>query len=220
MLMFILAATTSIGMGFNAPWPIILFFWATAILAGLLAGIVMVHTIDMIVTIHQLQKVDLKTFHYAPARTPELKDIVTYFATFALILSIAYFFAFIGIMRGRWLGNPLFIHGAQLFWPLIYVPVCSAALLYPHFVVHWLIQREKEHTLFSYQQEIDNLLVGYPTLGNDEVQRVNTLAQFLDRVIGTPDYVIDFGISIRTLTPLVLNLVMLFAKPVLAQISI
>ena len=218
-LIFILAASTSIGMGFDASWPLIAFYWATAVIAGLLAGIVMVHTIHTILTIHQLQNTSVKSFHYAPARTPELKDIVSYFATFALILSIAYFFAFLGTTQGKWLGNPTFIKAVQLFWPIVYVPVCSATLLYPHYVVHRIIHREKERTVLSYQQEIENIIVDYHTLDNEEVQRVNALAQFLDRVIATPNYVVDFGVTLKTLTPLALNIAMVVGKPMLIKIT-
>jgi hypothetical protein len=213
----LLAAATSIGMGFNAKGPTLAFFWATATLSGLIAGFVMVHTIHMIVTIHQLREAKIKTFTYSPAQTPQLREVVSYFATFSLILSIAYLFAFIGTMNGLWTGNPQYIHGVQLFWPVVYVPVCSVALLYPHLSVHWLIQDQKERILLPYQREIDNLLSEQQDLKSDDVQRVNALAQFFDRMNSTPDYVVDLGLAVKTAMPLFLNLAILFAKNLLGQ---
>jgi hypothetical protein len=213
-----LGPCTLIGMGFNAHGPILIFYWATAIISGFMAGLVMVHTMHVIMVIHQLRAANVKMFSYSPARTPELREVVGYFATFSLILSIAYLFAFLGTINGRWIGNPQFIHGVQLFWPIVYVPVCTTALLYPHIAVHRLIKTQKERVVFSYHREIDSLLGEYQNLNNEAVQRVNTISQFLERMNSTPDYVVDFGLAIKTVMPLVFNLVILFAKSLMGQV--
>jgi hypothetical protein len=90
-------------------------------------------------------------------------------------------------------------------------------LIYPHVVIHKLIQREKERTLSLYQQDIDELLSNYGDLKTEEIERTNTLAQLFDRVTATPDYVIDVGIAVRTVLPLVFNLATLFAKTAMGQ---
>jgi hypothetical protein len=205
-------------MGFDGRGPILIFYWATAIISGLMAGFVMVHTVHVIMVIHQLRTANVKMFSYSPARTPELRDVVGYFATFSLILSVAYLFAFLGTINGSWIGNPEFVRGVQLFWPIVYVPVCTTALLYPHIAVHRLIKAQKERVVFSYHREIDGLLAEYQNLRNEDVQRVNTISQFLERMNSTPDYVIDFGLAIKTAMPLVFNLIILMAKNLIGQL--
>lgn len=209
---------TLIGMGFNAHGPLLMFYWATAIISGFMAGLVMVHTVHVVMVIHQLRPANVKMFSYSPAQTPELREVVGYFATFSLILSIAYLFAFLGTINGRWTGNPQFVHGVQLFWPIVYVPVCTTTLLYPHIAVHRLIKTQKERVVVSYHREIDGLLGEYQNLNNESVQRVNTISQFLERMNSTPNYVIDFGLAIKTVTPLVFNLIILSAKTLMGQI--
>ncbi|NVO14424.1 MAG: hypothetical protein HXX10_10340 [Rhodoplanes sp.] len=212
------AGTASlIGMGFNASGAIQLFMWGTAGAVCVAAGVVTLHTVDLIMVIHKLQFRGIKTFQYAPARTPELRNLINYFTTFTLILSIAYSFAFAGTMKGHWTGRQDYIEAVQFFWPLIYVPICSAALIYPHLAMHGLIKKSKEQILISYQSEIDNLLINYKSLDNEGVQKVNSLVQLFDRISGTPDYVVDLGIAIRTSLPLLFNVAIIVAKPILGQ---
>jgi hypothetical protein len=103
--------------------------WTTAAASCLAAGVVTLHTIDLLLVVHRLQTTEIKAFRYSPARTPELRYLINYFTSFTLLLSIAYSFAFAGTIKGHWTGNPAYIQTVQLFWPLIYVPICSAALL-------------------------------------------------------------------------------------------
>jgi hypothetical protein len=204
-------------MGFNAHGALLVFMWTMCFFICFLAGLVTLHAVDLIVTIHNLQHTELKTHRYAPARTPELRELVSYFTFFSLILTIAYAFACVGTLQGQWTGNPSFIEVAQLFWPAIYVPACSIALIYPHIVIHKLIQREKDETLTSYQREIDELLENFQTLKDEDVQRINTLSQVFDRFSSTPNYVFDFGIAARTVLPHLVNAGVFFAKPLLGQ---
>jgi hypothetical protein len=181
------------------------------------AGVVTLHTIDLLVVVHTLKTTGIKAFRYSPARTPELRDLIDYFTSFTFLLSIAYSFAFAGTIKGHWTGNPVYIEAVQLFWPLIYVPICSAALLYPHFVMHNLVRAAKEDSLVSYQREIDQLMIDYKGLNSEDVSKINSLAQLFDRISATPDYVVDLGIAIRTCLPLAFNVAILFAKPMLGQ---
>lgn len=208
-----------VSMGFNAKGALLGFMWALCVFICVLAGIVTLHGIDMIVAIHNLQGVDLKTFRYAPARTPELRELVSYFTFFSLLFTLAYGFACVGTLKGQWTGNRAFIEAAQWFWPAIYVPVCTVALLYPHFVVHLLIRRSKDSTLASYQRDIDGLLGDYESLETGQVERINSLAQLFDRISATPDYVIDFGIAARAILPHVVNLAVFLAKPLMSHVS-
>lgn len=207
-----------IGLGFNGSGAVLVFMWITSATICGAAGFVTAHTVDLVLVVHGLEKAGIRTFIYAPARTPELRDLIKYFTSFTFILSVAYLFAFAATIKGHWTGNPSYIEAVQWFWPLVYVPICSVALIYPHVVMHRLILQAKERTLISYQTEIDKLLENYQGLKNDEVQRINTLAQIFDRINATPNYVIDFGIAIRTGLPLAFNLVILIAKPIIDQI--
>jgi hypothetical protein len=204
-------------MGFNAHGGLLWFMWIMCVFICFLAGIVTLHSADLIVVIHNLQNTEIKAHRYSPARTPELRELVSYFTFFTLVLTIAYAFACFGTLQGRWTGNPTFIRMAQLFWPAIYVPACSIALIYPHIVIHKLIRREKENALASYQRDIDGLLEKYETLKDEDVQRINTLSQVFDRFSSTPNYVFDFGITVRTILPHFVNAAVFFAKPLLGH---
>jgi hypothetical protein len=119
----------------------------------------------------------------------------------------------------NWTGSKEYVDAVRLFWPFIYVPTCSVALIYPHLVVHRLIQREKEKTLLSCERDIDNLLTRYGDLKKEEIDRTNTLAQLFDRIAGTPNYVVDLGIAVRTIIPLVFNILTLLVKSPLVRHS-
>lgn len=214
----LLSGTASIiGMGFNAGGATRWFIWFSCVAVCGAAAVLTLHTIDLLLVVYRLEKLGIKTFSYSPARTPELRDIISYFTSFTLILSIGYFFAFIGMIKGHWTGNPAYIEAVLWFWPLVYVPVCSFALIYPHVVMHRLVKQAKERTLGSYQSKIDQLLVDYKDMSGDDVQRINNLAQLFDRISATPDYVVDFGIAVRTFLPLGINVAILMAKPILGQ---
>jgi hypothetical protein len=214
---FVVGTASLVWMGFNATGHLLVFMWITAAAICFTAGVVTLHTIDLLVVMHSLQGAGVKAFRYSPARTPELRDLINYFTSFTLLLSIAYSFAFAGTIRGHWTGDPAYIEAVQLFWPLVYVPICSAALLYPHFVMHNLIRAAKEDSLVSYQREIDQLMIDYKGLNNEDISKINSLAQLFDRISATPDYVVDLGIAIRTCLPLAFNVAILFAKPILGQ---
>jgi hypothetical protein len=206
-----------IGMGFNARGWVLGFIWVSCVAVCGAAGVLTLHTIDLLLVVQRLERLGIKIFSYAPARTPELRDLISYFTSFTLVLSIGYLVAFIGIIKGHWTGDPTYIEAVQWFWPLIYVPVCSAALIYPHLVMHRLVKQAKEQTLSSYQIEIDALLIRYPNVEGEDVQKINNLAQLFDRISATPDYVIDLGIAVRTGLPLAFNLAILVTKPILGQ---
>jgi len=211
----VVGTASLIGMGFRGNGPVLAFLWFTCGVICCLAGLITLHTLDLLLKISGLQHVQINIFHYAPARTPELRYLINYFTTFTFILSVGYFFAFLGTWKADWTATKLYIQVVQLFWPVFYVPICSVALFYPHFVIHKLIQNAKEQTLDSYQREIDILLAKYQNLKSDDIQRANTLAQLFDRIAATPDYVVDFGIAFRVAVPYLINLAIFLAKPAL-----
>lgn len=204
-------------MGFNGYGAVLVLMWITCVCIDFASGLVTLHALEVLAVVHNLQKQDIKVSRYAPARTPELRSVVTYFSSFTLLMTVGYAFALLGTLRGHWTGSAEYVQAVRLFWPLIYVPTCCLVLIYPHVVVHKLIQREKERTLSLYQQDIDKLLSKYGDLKTEEIERTNTLAQLFDRVTATPNYVIDVGIAVRTVLPLVFNLVTLFAKVATGQ---
>ena len=104
------------------------------------------------------------------------------------------------------------------FWPFIYFPRCSVMLIYPHLVVHKLIQKEKRVTLSTYQDELEEYLAKSENKSSSsQIERTNYLAQLVDRITASPNYVFDFGIAARTLLPLVINVFPLFLKASVVQ---
>ncbi len=199
-------------MGFNGNGAVLWFMWITNLYIDLASGLITLHALTIVAVVHNLQDQPIKVSRYAPARTQELRDIVKYFSTFTLLMSGCYVFALAGTLKGNWTGSKEYVDAVRWFWPIIYVPLCCAALIYPHLAIHKLIQRHKDDTLRSCQDDLDELLAKYPTLGKEDIGRTNELAQLFDRITATPNYVIDFGIAVRTLLPLALNVATLFLK--------
>ena len=207
-----LGTASLVALRIDAEGAVLYFMWGTCAAVCFTAGSVTVHALEVITTISRLQAVPVKVFHYAPARTPELRSVVNYFSSFTLLVTIGYAFALLGTLDSHWRAPKDYVDAVRLFWPFIYVPICSTALVYPHVVVHRIIQREKERTLASYQRDIDDMLLKYSALKAEEVSRTNSLAELFDRISASPDYVIDFGVPARTILPLAFNLATLLIK--------
>ena len=92
-------------------------------------------------------------------------------------------------------------------------------MIYPHLAIHRLIKREKEKTLLSCEADIDSLLSRYGDLEKEDIDRTNALAQLFDRLAATPDYVVDFGIGVRTVLPLLFNFATFLVKTPLIRHS-
>jgi hypothetical protein len=91
-------------------------------------------------------------------------------------------------------------------------------LIYPHLIVHKLIQKEKRVTLSTYQDELEGYLAKPENNSSSgQIERTNNLAQLVDRITASPNYVFDFGIAARRLLPLVLNVLTLFFKASMVQ---
>jgi hypothetical protein len=201
-----------IPLGFRAHGSVLAFMWFTCTCVCCAAGFVTVHAIDILRFVHGLPRHEVKVSRYAPARTPELRSFVSYFSSFTLLMTLGYAAALVATLNPDWTGPKDYVEAVRLFWPVIYVPICSVALIYPHLAVHRLIQREKERTLSSCQRDINVLLEHYGELKKEDIERTNALAQLFERITSTPDYVVDLGIAFRTLLPLAFNVVTLVAK--------
>jgi len=199
-------------MGFNGRGAVLYFMWFTNLGIDFASGLITLHALIIIALVHDLRERRIRLSRYAPARTQELRSVVKYFSTFTLLMSGCYIFALAGTIKGNWTGSKDYVDAVRWFWPIIYVPLCCGALVYPHLAIHKVIQQHKDETLRSCQADLDGLLAKYSTLKNEDIGRTNELAQLFDRITSTPDYVIDFGIAVRTLLPLALNLVSLFVK--------
>jgi hypothetical protein len=208
----LLGTASLIALGFPERGAILVFMWTTCAVVCFAAAAATLHTIEIIVAVADLPRTEIKVFRYAPARTPELRAVVTYFSSFTLLVTVGYAFALAGTLAPKWNGSSSYVEAVKVFWPIIYVPICSVALIYPHFAVHRLIQREKEKVLQSCQEDMDGFLAKFRDLKTEDIDRTNTLAQLFDRVAATPNYVVDFGIVVRTALPLLLNVVSFFAK--------
>jgi hypothetical protein len=202
-------------MGFGERGLLFWFMCLTCACISFAAALVTLHALEMLVAVHSLETISIKAFRYSPARTPELRELVSYFTSLGLLTTLGYGFALAGTMSPYWTAPKAYLDAVRVFWPVLYVPTCSLALIYPHLVVHRLVRREKEQTLQSCQQEIDSLLTKYRTLNKEDVERTNSLAQLFDRINATPDYVLDLGIACRTFLPLAFNVASLVAKLVI-----
>lgn len=208
----VVGTASLIPLGFRAHGSVLAFMWFTCACVCCTAGLVTVHAIDILRFVHRLPLHEVKVFRYAPARTPELRSFVSYFSSFTLLMTLGYAAALVATLDPDWTGPKEYIEAVRLFWPLIYVPICSVALIYPHLAVHRLILREKDRTLSSCQRDIDALLERYGELKKEDIERTNALAQLFERITSTPDYVVDVSIAFRTLLPLAFNVVTLVAK--------
>jgi hypothetical protein len=208
-----LGIANGISLGFDGRGLVFAFLWLSYFSVELATGFVTLHTLEILVLVRSLQYKKIKLSHYAPARTPELRSVVTYFSTFILLVAIGEAFSLLGTFKGHWTGPPEYVNAFRWFWPLMYVPMCSFMLIYPHLVIHKLIRKEKERTLSTYQEELEEHLSRPEKQSTlTQIERMSNLAQLVDRITDSPDYVFDFGIALRTVLPLALNLLTLLVK--------
>lgn len=213
-IMFVVSAGSILSTaaeGFNANGALLIFMWIIGVPFFLIGSSIILHLIDMLSIIYSLQKIKIKLFRYNPANTKELRDLISYATTFTLIGTIAYGFTLLATVKGHWVSNGGYVKVLQMLWPIIFVPMCSFALVYPHLVVHRLIRREKEHILSRYREKINDYFTYSDENTTDDLQ-LNVVTQLFDRINATPEYVFDLSIAVRTLVPLVFNILTLPIK--------
>jgi len=215
----IVGTASLIALGFPGGGILRMFMWITCACVCFTAGAATHHALEIIAAVHGLLGARIKVFRYAPAMTPQLRDIVSYFSSYTLLVTLGYAFALLGTLSPDWTGSKEYVDAVRLFWPIIYVPTCSVAMIYPHLAIHRLIKREKEKTLLSCEADIDSLLSRYGDLEKEDIDRTNALAQLFDRLAATPDYVVDFGIGVRTVLPLLFNFATFLVKTPLIRHS-
>ena len=200
-------------MGFGGHGLVFVFQLITFFCVVVATAYVVLHAFDIVGSVHGLQHQQIKLSHYSPARTPQLRNVVRYFSTYVLLMTLGEACGLLGSLRGHWTSPQIYIDMFRWFWPFIYFPLCSVMLIYPHLVVHKLIQKEKRVTLSTYQDELEGYLAKPENnSSSSQIERTNNLAQLVDRIAASPNYVFDFGIAARTLLPLVLNVLTLFLK--------
>lgn len=208
-----LTFVSGIRMGFYGRGAVLLFLWLTYICIEIATGLVTLHALEILVVVRNLQHQKLALSHYAPARTPELRSVVTYFSAYVFLIAVGQVLGLLGTLKGHWTGAQQNVEVFRWFWSLVYFPMSSVLLIYSHWVVHKLIQKEKEHTVSTYRQELEEHLTRHdPSTRDNQIERTNHLAELVDRITASPNYVVDFGIAARTLLPFAVNLLTLFVK--------
>jgi len=214
VLVTALTFASGMRMGFRGQGAVLVFFWLTYLCIEIATGFITLHAIEIFAVVHNLRRQRIKLSHYAPARTPKLRSIVNYFSAYVLLIAAGQFLGLLGTIKGHWTGSRPSVQVFQWFWSLVYFPMSSLLLFYSHWMIHKLIKKEKEQTLSVYEQELEERLSKPNNNAKiSQIVRTNQLAQLVDRITASPDYVIDFGIAVRTLLPLALNLVTVFVKP-------
>lgn len=208
-----LTFVSGIRMGFYGQGAVRLFLWFTYFCIEIATGLVTLHALEILVVVRNLQHQKLALSHYAPANTPELRSVVTYFSAYVFLIAVGQVLGLLGTLKGHWTGAQQNVEVFRWFWSLVYFPMSSVLLIYSHWVVHKLIQKEKEHTVSTYRQELEEHLSRHdPNTRDSQIERTNHLAELVDRITASPNYVVDFGIAARTLLPFAVNLLTLFVK--------
>jgi hypothetical protein len=206
----IIGTITTTQLGFAVAPPALYFMWLTCAGVCILAGLITWHAVEVIYTATQIEKLKIKFFAYSPGETKSLKKLAVYFVTFGLAMTFGYIFAFVGTLSPLWIGNPVFVRTVQAFWPTVYVPLCLIIVTYPHLVIHRLIRREKDRLIISYQEEINSIIEEHSSLSQQDIEKVNALADLIKKIENSPSFAINFPIAIGTLFTYVANLGSLF----------
>jgi hypothetical protein len=213
----VIGSGSLIALGFHAPTAMQPFMWLTCFLICAISGEVTWHGIEIFIASGQIGESTLRVFVYSPGETKALRAFARHVTQFAALCTIGYAITLCGTLLARWTGPPALIAKVVTFWPLIYVPFCLILLAYPQFQFRRIIRREKQKLLDVCQSKIDDLLQK-PDLTNDDVQKCNAFADFFDKIVRTPDFVLDAGIVVRMVSVVALNGFTLFVpKELLMQ---
>lgn len=206
----IVGSITTTQLGFAVPLPARFFMWVTCVGVCVFAGFITWHAAEVIYTATRIEKLKIKFFVYSPGETRSLKGLAVHFVTFGLGMTLGYIFAFIGTISPQWTGNPIFVKTVQAFWPMIYVPLCLIVVTYPHLAIHRLIRREKDRLIISYQEEINSIIEGGDSLSQQDIERINALADLIRKIERSPSFAVNFPIALGTIFTYVANIGSLF----------
>lgn len=215
----VLGSFTTTRLGFGVPPPARYFMWVTCVGVCICAGLITWHALEVINAASSIEKLKIKFFLYSPGETRSLKRLAAYFVTFGLGMTFGYIVSFIGTISPHWTGNPAFVRTVQAFWPVIYVPLCLVVTTYPHLVIYRLIRQEKDRLVASYQDQINSIIGDQPSLSQQDIEKINALADLIKSVEGSPSFALNFPIAIGTVITYLVNIGSLFvSKDLLAQI--
>jgi len=193
--------------------------WLTCVGVCICAGFITWHALEVIDAANNIERLKIKFFLYSPGETRSLKRLAVYFVTFGLAMTFGYIFSFIGTISPHWTGNPTFVRTVQAFWPTIYVPLCLIVTTYPHLAIHRLIRQEKDRLITSYQEQINSIIGDQPSLSQQDIEKINALADLIKNVERSPSFALNFPIAIGTAVTYFANIGSLFvSKDLLAQI--
>jgi hypothetical protein len=215
----VVGSITTTHLGFSVTPPARYFMWLTCVIVCVFAGLVTWHSVEVIYTATRIEKLKIKFFVYSPGETLSLKRLAVHYVTFGLGMTFGYIFAFVGTMSPLWTGNPILVRTVQAFWPLIYVPLCLVIVTYPHLAIHRLIRREKDRLILNYQEEINSIIGGQSPMSQQDIERINALANLIRNIENSPSFAVNFPIVIGTGFVYIANIGSLFVpKELVAEV--
>jgi hypothetical protein len=200
----VIGSGSLIALGFHVPATVRPYMWLTCLLICAISGEVTWHGIEILIASQQIGESTLRVFVYSPGETKILRPFAGHVTQFAALCTIGYAITLCGTLLARWTAPAALITKVVTFWPLIYVPFCLILLAYPQLQFRRIIRREKQKLLDVCQSKIDDLLQK-PDLTNDDVQKCNAFADFFDKIVKTPDFVLDAGIVVRMVSVVAVN---------------
>jgi hypothetical protein len=218
-LVTLIGSFTTTQLGFAVPPPALYFMWLTCVGVCFLAGFATWHAVEVLHTANRIEKLKIKFFTYSPGETKSLQRLAAHFVIFGLGMTFGYIFAFIGTMSPLWTGNRVYVRTVQAFWPTIYVPLCLVLVTYPHLILHRLIRKEKDRLIISYQEQINSIIGEGSSLSQQDIEKVNALANLIRKIERSPSFAVNFPIAIGTVFTYLANIGSLIVpKDLVAQI--
>jgi hypothetical protein len=203
----VIGTVSLLSLGFAAPSLLTrVFMWITAVVVCTLAGVATWHGVELFVLVFRMRAMQLELFAYSPAETRGLRRLAHHLVTYAGVLTIGYAFALAATLLGSWRAAPSWVRTVQVFWPVLYVPFCFLLLLVPQAWLRDLVCERKEALLQRWEASMNSLLQRPSKLRRDDVDECNALADLFEKVSGTPEYVIDLSLALKTAGILIVNL--------------
>ena len=215
----ILGTTSTTQLGFNVAPPARYFMWLTCLLVCIAAGHITWHFFEVMASALRMPKIEVQVFAYSPGETRCLRRLAAYYATFGAATTLGYLFAFVGTVANDWSGNSTLIRSVQALWPAIYVPCCLLLLIYPHLAIRRVVLDAKERLIVSYQGQINDILEMTPGLSAEDIEKVNALADLIERIDKTPNFAVRLPVILTAGVTSLLNFAtLLIPQEALAQV--